>query len=163
MAIYSLFSPAGQATKALDIEIDSQNLTESSDMTLSPIMNFFLNGGLRFVKEGNLVTLIPGSQDSPGQFDAASIGPGVRILTTNMSHIIGALPQGFYNPDQHIETYFLALYIDSNGIIRGMNNIAFYQYTSGSLTMAPVYIDTSGFSDEVNKVIFIPIKNSYII
>lgn len=164
MAIYSLFSPAGQATKALDIETDAQKLTESSDTTWpTPINNFFLNGGLMFYKEGNLVTLIPGSQDSRGQLDVTSIGSAVRILTTNMSYIIGAPPQGFYNPDQPIDTFFLALYIDSNGIIRGVNNIAFYQNNSGSLTMAPVYIDVSGYLSELSKVIFIPIKNSYII
>lgn len=164
MAIYSLFSPAGQATKALDIEIDMQNLTESSDTTWpTPINNFFLNGGLKFYKEGNLVTLIPGSQDSPGQLDVTSIGSNIRILTTNMSYIIGTPPQGFYNPDQSMDTYFLALYIDSSGIIRGVNNIAFYQDTSGSLIMAPVYIDVSGYLNELSKVIFIPIKNSYII
>lgn len=166
MAIYSLFSSAGQATKALDIEIDTQNLTESSDTTWpTPINNFFLNGGLRFYKEGNLVTLIPGGAQGgpPGQLDVTSIGSNIRILTTNMSYIIGAPPQGFYNPDQPIDTFFLVLYINSDGIIKGINNIAFYQDSSGSLTMAPVYIDVSGYINELSKVIFIPIKNSYII
>ena len=163
MAIYSLFSPVGQATKAIDIETDVGSLVESSDMTISGSANFFLNGGLRFFKEGDLVTLIPGEQDSPGQFDAASLGSNLRLLTTNMSRIIGAPPSGFYNPDKIIETYFLVLYVDSNRIIKGMNNIAFYQDNSGSLIMAPVYIDISPHLSELNKVIFIPIKNSYII
>lgn len=164
MAIYSLFSPVGQATKAIDIETDIGSLVESSDSTWpTAINNFFLNGGLRFYKEGNLVTLIPGSQDSPGQLDVTSIGSAVRILTTNLSYIIGAPPQGFYNPDQLIDTFFLALYINSDGIIRGVNNIAFYQDSSGSLIMAPVYIDIRDYLSELSKVIFIPIKNSYII
>ena len=163
MAIYSLFSPVGQATKAIDIETDIVSLVESSDSTWPTNENFFLNGGLRFVKEGNLVTIIPGAQDSPGQFDVASIGSDVRVLTTNMSYIIGAPPQGFYNPDQLIDTYFLALYINSSGIIRGVNNIAFYQNSSGSLIMAPVYIEIRDYLSELSKVIFIPIKNSYII
>lgn len=163
MAIYSLFSPVGQATKAIDIETDVGSLVESSDMTISGSANFFLNGGLRFFKEGDLVTLIPGEQDSPGQFDAASLGSNLRLLTTNMSRIIGAPPSGFYNPDKIIETYFLVLYVNSNRIIKGMNNIAFYQDNSGSLIMAPVYIDISPHLSELNKVIFIPIKNSYII
>lgn len=163
MAIYSLFSPIGQATKAIDIETDVGSLVESSDMTVPGSANFFLNGGLRFFKEGDLVTLIPGEQDSPGQFDAASLGSNLRLLTTNMSRIIGAPPSGFYNPDKTMETYFLVLYVDSNGIIKGMNNIAFYQDNSGSLIMAPVYIDVNPYLSELNKVIFIPIKNSYII
>lgn len=163
MAIYSLFSPIGQATKAIDIETDVGSLVESSDMTVSGSANFFLNGGLRFFKEGDLVTLIPGEQDSPGQFDAASLGSNLRLLTTNMSRIIGAPPSGFYNSDKIIETYFLVLYVDSNGIIKEMNNIAFYQDSSGSLILAPSYIDISPHLSELNKVIFIPIKNSYII
>lgn len=163
MAIYSLFSPIGQATKAIDIETDVGSLVESSDMTVSGSANFFLNGGLRFFKERDLVTLIPGDQDSPGQFDAASLGSNLRLLTTNMSYIIGAPPSGFYNPDKIIETYFLVLYVDSNGMIQEMNNIAFYQDSSGSLIIAPSYIDISPHLSELNKVIFIPIKNSYII
>ena len=163
MAIYSLFSPVGQATKAIDIETDIGSLVESSDMIWPTNVNFFLDGGLRFFKEGNLVTIIPGAQDSPGQFDVASIGSNVRVLTTNMSYIIGAPPQGFYNPDKIIDTYFLVLYVDSNGTIKGMNNISFYQDGSESLIMAPNYIDISLYLSELNKVIFIPIKNSYII
>lgn len=164
MAIYSLFSPVGQATKAIDIESDIGSLTESSDMTFPSNVNFFLNGGLRFFKEGDLVTLIPGEQDSPGQFDAASLGSNLRLLTTNMSYTIGAPPPpGFYNPDKIIETYFLVLYVDSNGMIQETNNIAFYQDSSGSLIIAPSYIDISPHLSELNKVIFIPIKNSYII
>lgn len=163
MAIYSLFSPIGQATKAIDIETDVGSLAESSDMTVSGSANFFLNGGLRFFKEGDLVTVIPGAQDSPGQFNAASLGSNLRLLTTNMSRIIGAPPSGFYNSDKIIETYFLVLYVDSNGIIKEMNNIAFYQDSSGSLILAPSYIDISPHLSELNKVIFIPIKNSYII
>ena len=163
MAIYSLFSPVGQATKAIDIETDIGSLVESSDMIWPTNVNFFLDGGLRFFKEGNLVTIIPGAQDSPGQFDVASIGSNVRVLTTNMSYIIGAPPQGFYNPDKIIDTYFLVLYVDSNGTIKGMNNIAFYQDGSESLIMAPNYIDISPYLSELNKVIFIPIKNSCII
>ena len=163
MAIYSLFSPVGQATKAIDIESDIGSLTESSDMTFPSNVNFFLNKGLRFFKEGDFVTLIPGDPDSPGQFDAASLGSNLRVLTTNMSYIIGAPPAGFYNPDKIIETYFLVLFVNSNGIIRAMNNIAFYQDSSGSLILAPSYIDVSSYLSELNKVIFIPIKNSYII
>lgn len=163
MAIYSLFSPIGQATKAIDIESDIGSLTESSDMTFPSNVNFFLNRGLRFFKEGDFVTLIPGDPDSLGQFDAASLGSNLRVLTTNMSYIIGAPPPGFYNPDKIIETYFLVLYVDSSGIIRGMNNIAFYQDGSGSLILAPDYIDVNSYLSELNKVIFIPIKNSYII
>lgn len=164
MAIYSLFTPVGQATKAIDIETDIGSLAESSDMTIPSNVNFFLNGGLRFFKEGDLVTLIPGEKNSPGQFDAASLGSNLKLLTTNMSRIIGAPPSGFYNPDKIMETYFLVLYVDSNGIIKETNNIAFYQDSSGSsLTLAPDYIDINPYLSELNKVIFIPIKNSYII
>lgn len=80
-----------------------------------------------------------------------------------MSWIIGAPPSGFYNPDKLMDTFFLVLYVDSNGTIKGMNNIAFYQDSSGSLIMAPNYIDTDSYLNELNKVIFIPIKNSCII
>ena len=163
MAIYSLFTPIGQATKAIDIETDVGSLVESSDMTFPSNVNFFLNGGLHFFREGDLVTLIPGAQDSPGQFNAASLGSNLRVLTTNMSRIIGAPPSGFYNPDKTMETFFLVLYVDSNGMIQEMNNIAFYQDSSGSLILAPSYIDISPHLSELNKVIFIPIKNSYII
>lgn len=41
MAIYSLFSPVGQATKAIDIGTDIGSLVESSDMTLPTNVNFF--------------------------------------------------------------------------------------------------------------------------
>ena len=48
-------------------------------------------------------------------------------------------------------------------MIQETNNIAFYQDSSGSLIIAPSYIDISPHLSELNKVIFIPIKNSYII
>ena len=139
------------------------SLVESSDMTIPSNVNFFLNGGLRFSKAGDLVTLIPGERNSPGQFDAASLGSNLKLLTTNMSRIIGTPPSGFYNPDKSIETYFLVLYVDSNGIIKETNNIVFYQDSSESLTLVPDYIDINPYLSELNKVIFIPIKNSYII
>lgn len=80
-----------------------------------------------------------------------------------MSYIIGKAPEGFYNSSDMRESIFLALFANDAGQILATNYINFTIDEEGIVNMNKgSYIDADSLVD-LNKIIFIPIKNFYMI